>query len=97
MSAHPEIRPYLKASDQTKEEINKFIGKLFTRLLADDCPKQTKAALKEDGNMAMKDAFGLIGRVAMHELMTNQDVVATMAGFEKYLDKERLIFLNVHP
>lgn len=90
MSAHPELSPYLKVSDQTKDEVNKFVGNLLTRLLVENCPRQTKAALKEDGNMAMQAAFEWVGKVAMKELMTNRDVAASMSGFEKYLDIGRI-------
>lgn len=94
MSAHPEISPYVNASDQTKEEINRFVGNLLTRLLAEDCPQQTKAALDKNGAMAVQSAFELVGKVAMQELMTNPKVAASMSGFEKYLEKDRLKFLN---
>ena len=70
ISAHPEISPYLNATVQTKDEINKSVGKLVTRLLAEDCPRQTKAALKKDGSLAMQTAFGLVGQAAIQELMT---------------------------
>jgi hypothetical protein len=94
MSEHPELRAYVNASDKTKDEVNKFVGNLLTRLLAEDCPGQTKAALKENGNRALTAAFELVGKVAMQELMTNQNVAASMSSFEKYLDKERLKFIN---
>lgn len=55
-------------------------------------PCQT--ALKEEGSMAMETAFRLLGKVAMQELTTNQDVAASMAGFEKYLDQEKSSILN---
>ncbi len=42
----------------------------------------------------MRAAFELVGKVAMQELMTNQDVAASMSGFQNHLDRERLNFLN---
>ena len=64
------------------------------RLLAEDCPEKTKKALKEDGSIAIENAFRLVGEVAMQELMTNQNVSMSIANFEKYVDKKKLGFLN---
>jgi hypothetical protein len=94
ISEHPEIKPYSNISDETKDKNNKLIGELITRLLAEDCPEKTKKALNEEGTMAINNAFKLVGEVAMQELMTNQDVLMSTAEFEKYLDKEKLEFIN---
>jgi hypothetical protein len=90
ISAHPEINPYSNVSEEDEDKTNEFVGKLVTRLMADDCPNQTIEALEEDGSMAIESAFRLVGQVAMQELITNQDVAASISGFEKYLDQEKL-------
>jgi len=47
-------------------------------------------AMEKDGSEAFKIAFGVLGRLAMQELMSNPDVNASVAGFTKYIDKSKL-------
>jgi len=90
MAAHPEMKKFSKVTGEAKKNANEFVGKLITRLLTENCPVQTKKAMKEEGREAMKGAFELVGKVAMQELMTNKDVADSMSGFEKFLDKDKL-------
>ncbi len=96
MSAHPEISVYAKISDADREESHKTVGQLITRLLTENCPDQTKQAIKEGGSLAMQSAFEVVGAVAMQELMANQQVNVSIAGFEKYLDEEKLNALGAN-
>lgn len=62
MAAHPEIKPYLSpaaaASDVTT---NSAVAELYTRLLAENCTKQTQAAIKDGGTQAIVLAFQTLG------------------------------------
>jgi hypothetical protein len=90
MAAHPEIREYSKVTPASEKSINEIIGKLVTRLLTVNCAKQAKAAAKEEGSTAIKGAFELVGAVAMQELMSNKDVTASISGYIKYIDDEKI-------
>jgi hypothetical protein len=90
MAAHPEIRPYTEVSDQAIDDLDKLVGELVTRLMTSDCPQQARAAVKDEGSAAIEYAFGLVGQVAMQELMMNQEVSQTLGGFEKYVDQEAI-------
>jgi hypothetical protein len=90
MSEHPEISSYSSANAEDKEEIYKFVGQLVTRLLTEDCPMQTKNAVNQYGQRAIKDAFGVVVQVAMQEVMMNENVTKSGNSFEKYLDKEKI-------
>lgn len=90
MAAHPEISSYSRITESDQIQANQFVGKLVTRLITEDCPQEAKAALSESGRLAFQQAFGLVGRVAMQELMTDANVSQSFSGFEKYLDKEKL-------
>ena len=94
MSAHPEIKAYSKITPANRNNTDQTIGHLITRLLTQDCPAETVKAMEKESNLAMQSAFELVGRVAMQELMTSQDVNLAMAGFEKYMDKEKFEALN---
>jgi len=89
IGAHPEIKSYSRAKPGDIEKSDKFVGKLITRLLTVDCPEKLRTAYKSDP-LAVKKAFGLVGRVAMQELMTNQDVMKTLTNYGNYADKDKI-------
>jgi hypothetical protein len=91
MASHPEIKQFTTPSAAGAEaETNKTMADLFTRLLAESCMRQAQAAFKEGGAKAIEIAFQTLGQLAMQELMTNPDVNASMARFEKSLDQSKL-------
>ena len=95
MSAHPEIQPYASVSEEQQDATDRFIGKLITRLMVEDCPAQASAAMQNQNSNAIGKAFEFVGAVAIQELMTNEGVTNTIAGFEKYLDKDKLNALGI--
>ncbi len=90
MSAHPEMRDIAGSLDSARESTNQTMGKLVTRLLAESCPEQTRAAMQQEGSVALQISFGVLGQLAMQELMSSQAVSASVGGFEKYIDKEKV-------
>lgn len=90
MAAHPDIKQFAKISTEDQVNIDRYVGILVTRLLSKDCVQQTKNAMQADGPNSMKDAFGLVGQVAMQELMTNKEVSTSLFGYINYLDKNEL-------
>jgi len=90
MSAHPEIGTIAKASPQDTEAVQRTTGQLFTRLIADQCPNQMRAVVQSDGNQGLKIAFEYLGRIAMQELMSNQQVAESIGGFERYAEKAKI-------
>jgi hypothetical protein len=90
MAAHPEIKKFSKVSSEDQNNVNSYVGKLITRLLTENCSTQVKAANKESGSAAISSAFELVGKVAMQELMSNKEVVASISGYTKFIDNEKL-------
>ena len=93
MSSHSEIKPYAKVSKQDLDESDRYVGKLITRLITEDCPEQAKVASKVRGTGAFEQAFKVVGEVAMQELMAEPSVGQSLGGFEKYLDQEKITTL----
>lgn len=89
MGAHPDIKGYLKVSPKTIDKSDQYIGHLITRLLTVDCPKELHAAYMADP-MAVRKAFGMVGQVAMQELMTNQAVRKALTNYGQYTDREKI-------
>ncbi|MBY7669135.1 hypothetical protein [Vibrio anguillarum] len=89
MSSHSVIKPFSNVSAKDLEISDQYVGKLITRLITEDCPKQAKAASKVLGTAAFEQAFKVVGQVAMQELMTESSVGKSLGGFEKYLDQDK--------
>jgi hypothetical protein len=94
ISAHPDMSMYAQVPDDSRNQTDQFVGSVVTRLMAEDCPQETKAALQADGRVAIEVAFRLVGQAAMQELMTNGDVNVAISRFEKYLDREKLATIH---
>jgi len=91
MAAHPEIKQYAAPSIvSATDETDKLMASMFTRLLADSCLKQTQAAFKQGGPVAVQKAFETLGQLAMQELMSDTQVNVSMGAFQKYLDQGKL-------
>lgn len=90
MSAHPDIGKIAKASPEAIESAQKSVGAIVTRLIADDCPKEMRAVVKSDGVEGIKVSFELLGKIAMQELTSNEQVSKTIGGFERYVDKAKV-------
>jgi hypothetical protein len=90
MAAHPEIKSLSNASAETALEASKSTARLFTRLIADNCPGEIGALVKAEGPQSLRYAFEMLGQIAMQELMTNRDVTASLTGFEPYTDRARI-------
>ncbi len=90
MSAHPEIKSLTNATDATRTESNKGMAAIVTRLLADNCAAQTRAVVDKEGHQGMFNSFKALGEVAMMELMSNQDVAASVSAYAQFVDRKKM-------
>lgn len=89
MAAHPEIKSLSSANSNDIQKSDKYIGKLITKLLTINCPNELNKATKSNPN-ALEQGFGLVGKVAMQELMTNKKVTKALENYIKYTDLEKI-------
>ncbi len=90
MGAHPEMKAIATVPPAAAEESSRAAGQLFTRLIAESCAKEARAAVQVGGSSAIQSAFNVLGQLAMQELMADRDVAAGMSAIEKYVDSERV-------
>ncbi|MFO6421697.1 hypothetical protein ACLBKS_15985 [Hylemonella sp. W303a] len=91
MGVHPEIKQYLASGAvNAKDEADKAMAGLLTRLMTESCSTQVKAAFKQGGPIAIQSAFQTLGQLAMQELMTDVQVTVSMGAFQNYIDREKL-------
>ena len=90
MAAHPEIRQYATPDvTMSADKTNKVVADIFTRLLTDVCATQTRAVMQQGGPVALQSAFQSLGQLAMQELVSNAEVNASMAAFQKHIDQNK--------
>lgn len=90
MAVHPEIQNFSNVTEIDREELDKKLAAIVTRLLTENCKTQTKLALEKEADEApIKTSFSVLGQLAMQELMSNSKVQTVFTSFAKYLDKEK--------
>ena len=90
MGAHPEMRAIATISATAPQDSSMAAGQLFTKLIAEACPAQAKAAVAAVGPTAFQTGFSVLGQLAMQELMTDKDVTAGMGLLQKYIDTSKV-------
>lgn len=78
-----------------KDEFDKGMAVVFTRLLSVDCADQARPLFKARDDAGFRVAGEALGRVAMEELLNNPQATAAMTAYTKYLKQED--FRNVLP
>jgi hypothetical protein len=90
MSSHPEMKAISNVTNEDRDALDRTMATMVTRLMADNCQAQAKAAMEKDGSAAFQTAFGVIGRLAMQELMSNPEVNSSFSRFAKYIDQNKM-------
>jgi len=87
---HPAVKDIASISPEQRDESNKNIATVFMRVLTDNCAEQAKAAIKDEGHIALQTSFQLLGQVAGRELFSNPDVAKGTAALQQHLDNKKL-------
>ena len=90
MASHPDMKTLSVVKPSDREEMDKKLAALFTKLMTETCPVQARAAMEKEGAAAFQGAFSVFGQLAMQELMSNPAVNASITEFTKYLDKAKI-------
>ena len=65
MSAHPEMLRFSNVSETDRDQLDKILAVMVTRLLTENCQTQAKLALETEGSETpLKTAFEVIGKLA---------------------------------
>lgn len=91
MAAHPDLRQYTSSdADVARESTDKATAALFEFLITEQCAPEANAAYKEHGTPGLQVAFEALGRLAMMELMSNENASSAMSAFEKHVDSKKI-------
>ncbi len=91
MSIHPELQSLSNVTEADRDQLDRRMAAIVTRLLIESCQAQVKLAVeKERGEDPLKTAFTVMGQLAMQELMANAEVDSAFKKFVRYVDAEKL-------
>jgi hypothetical protein len=90
-SLHPQLNSMASVSEDQRDQGNKNMAGLFTKLLTQTCKEETMKAVTNEGTASLEASFNVLGQVAGRELFSNIEVNKGMAGFEKYWDEEKFM------
>lgn len=90
MSAHPDMQGLSNITDANREDADRMLASIVTRLMTENCRSQAKAAMEKEGAASFQSAFAAIGKLAMQELMSDPKVHASFTNYSKYLDSNKI-------
>ena len=87
-SRHPKVTDIFELNEAAVEANSKLVADLFEQLILVRCKSETTVAIKNEGNYAMEQAFGVLGQVAAREVFENESTTKYLMDFMKYLDED---------
>ena len=86
MGTAPKLRGTVTVDPQAKEDADREMAALFTRLFTEDCVDQAQVLMRAGDTAGIEAAGGRLGLMAMEELMSDPAVLSSMMGYLAYVD-----------
>lgn len=86
MASAPQLRGLAEVSAKKRDQYNRELAQIFTRMITNDCRIFASPLLKSGNIQAFGSAFEVFGRLAMQELTGNPEADRAMGEFAKYID-----------
>lgn len=90
VSSDPELRKFTTLDRAKREQIAASAADMFQRLLVVDCRKETVAALKAEGQDALSQSFGGLGRAATEQMFQSPEARAELESLGKNFDESKM-------
>ena len=90
MSTHPAVKGLGEVGDARRSELAASAARLFGRLMLEDCRPEMVAAIRYDGVGAIEKSFGVLGEVAMTDLMAHPSISRELDAMAARIDQSRL-------
>lgn len=90
MALHPDLKDMSSITAAQREEANRAVANLMTKMLTVTCAVEAREAIKYEGASAIEGAFNLFGQIAARELFTNKEVSGGLADLQKYFDSKAI-------
>ena len=90
MSLHPDVRGITSVTADQRTEMSRATGKMFERLLTENCRAATQEAVRYEGPDVFRSSFAVLGQVATTSLFNDSAVSGFLAEFTQYMDQQKV-------
>ena len=81
----PAVEEISEVSLSAREQANREMADLITKLRSRACFTEIRLALKNEGSIALQTSFAVLGQIAATNLFSDQSVAAGLASLERAL------------
>jgi hypothetical protein len=89
VSSTPELQKFTTLDRAKRDQIATSAGSIFQRLLLMDCRKEAIAALKAEGENALTQSFGELGRAATQQMFQSPEAQTELRSLDKGMDEDK--------
>lgn len=98
LSSHPDLTPYASAqAARETRSIQANMAKTLTRLMTENCARETKQTLRQGGTAAIQKAVTTVARQAISEVLSHTSVTASLSGTMAHIEPGRWARLLLMP
>jgi len=90
VTLHPDLQSMAAVTPKQRDDLTRQASALLQRLLTESCQKETRAALRNEGQQTIEYAFTVLGQVAGRGMMGDPRVADGARAVEKYLDEKKI-------
>ena len=94
MASSPMMDGLVSVDAAGKDQIDRAMAKLFTRLMAEDGAAEAKVVVKARDQQGMQAAGGRLGEIAMQELMMDPAAMQALLAYAQYIDPAAMAALG---
>lgn len=92
VSTHPTLRGMSVITARQRDETDRAIGIMLTRLLTQSCAAEARDVIRYESTDGWAQAFSVFGSVAATEVFGGKEIQdSMMGGLKKYIDEKALI------
>jgi len=88
VASAPQVAALVKIDAAEKDQVDRAMAKVFTRLMTVDCLAQAKPLLKAGSRAGFEIVGESLGRIAVTELLNNPQASNSIEAYARYLDRQ---------
>jgi hypothetical protein len=90
ISADPQLQKFTTLDRAKRDQMATGAAAVFQRLMMVDCRKEAVAALRSDGETALTQSFGELGKAATRQMFQSPQAQAELESLGKNFDTEKM-------
>lgn len=86
LATAPQVKGDLTVAAGAKDDADRQLATLFTRLVTEDCPDKARPLFKSGSPAAFRLAFAPLGQVAARDAFSDPDTAKAMMSYAQHID-----------